>query len=200
LLDDQQRNEISRTIITTETPYSPTDPDCFEYPFPDAANQKLAAAYQQRAKEIGSSVLIAGRLGSFRYMDMDQAIAKALSMRGKVMSHSTAQWTGQPSFATQASLSQSVEMKQSQPLEQTQQLATHEPEGQSVPEVTTPASQPPSHANSCKSVSEQLAAEITVAVLIVIGSGRPDAQCRYSIKTKVAEIVGRYGVSKVATT
>ena len=199
LLDDQQRNEISRTIITTETPYSPTDPDCFEYPFPDAANQKLAAAYQQRAKEIGSSVLIAGRLGSFRYMDMDQAIAKALSMRGKVMSHSTAQWTGQPSFATQASLSQSVEMKQSQPLEQTQQLATHEPEGQSVPEVTTPASQPPSHANSCKSVSEQLAAEITVAVLIVIGSGRPDAQCRYSIKTKVAEIVGRYGVSEVAT-
>jgi hypothetical protein len=48
-------------------------------------------------------------------------------------------------------------------------------------------------------VSEQLAAEIAVAVLIVIGSGRPDAQCRYSIKTKVAEIVGRYSVSEVAT-
>ena len=198
LLDDQQRNEISGTIITTETPYSPSDPDCFEYPFPDATNQQLAAAYQQRAKEIGSSVLIAGRLGSFRYMDMDQAIAKALSMRGKVMSHSTAQWTGQPFSATQASLSQSGGTKPLQPQGQQQPLATNSQVGQCAPGGTTPVIQPPSHANSCKSASERLAAEITAAVLVVIGNNRPDAQCRYSIRAKITEIVGHYGISEVA--
>lgn len=194
LLNDQQRSEINRTIITTETPYSPTDPDCFEYPFPDAANQQLAAAYMQRAKEIGSSVLIAGRLGAFRYMDMDQAIAKALSMRGKVMSHSTGQWTGQPSSAMQASLSQSVETRQSPQQEQTQQPATNEQVGQCVPKATTPASQLPSHASSFKSARERLAAEISSTVLFTIGAERPDAQTHRDIRNRIVAIVSRYSV------
>jgi UDP-galactopyranose mutase len=202
LLNDQQRSEVKRTIITTETPYSPSDPDCFEYPFPDSANQQLAAAYQQRAKEIGPSVLIAGRLGSFQYMDMDQAIAKALSMRGKVMSHSTAQWTGRPSSATQESLSQSVETKQSQPLEQTQQLATHEPEGQSVPEVTTPASQPPSHASSSKSASDRLQEQLLQIVLSEADKhflgNRISGNSKRAIRLGISEIVGRYVISEAA--
>jgi len=195
LLDDQQRSKIKRTIITTETPYSPSDPDCFEYPFPDAANQQLAAAYQKRAKEISPSVLIAGRLGSFQYMDMDQAIAKALSMRGKVMSHSAAQWTGQPSSATQASPSQSVEMKPLQLQGQQQPLATSSQVGQCAPEGTTPASQLAFPASSCRSANEQLAAEVSAAVLTIIGSNMPDAQCRFSIRSKIAAIVSRYSVS-----
>jgi hypothetical protein len=199
LLNDQQRSEINRTIITTETPHSPTDPDCFEYPFPDAVNQQLAASYQRRAKEIGPSVLVAGRLGSFQYMDMDQAIAKALSMRGKVMSHSTAQWTGQPSFATQASLNQSAETKQLHQPGQLQQLATNAPVGQFVLEATTPASQPLYRASDCKSVSEQLAAEITAAVIHIIGAERPDAQCRYNIGAKITQIISRYNFREVDT-
>jgi hypothetical protein len=195
LLNDQQKGKISKTIITTETPYSPADTDCFEYPFPDAANQQLAAAYQQRAKEIAPSVLIAGRLGAFRYMDMDQSIAKALSMRGKVMSHSTAKWTGQPYFTTQASLSRSAESKQSPPLEHAQQPATNSQAGQSAPKGTTPASQPLSPASSCRSANEQLAAEVSSAVIAIIGAERPDAQCRYNIRTKVASIISRYSVS-----
>lgn len=202
LLNDQQRSEISRTIITTETPYSPIDPDCFEYPFPDAANQQLAASYQRRAKEIGSSVLVAGRLGSFQYMDMDQAIAKALSMRGKVMSHSTAQWTGQPSSATQASLSQSVETKQSPQQEQTQQPATNAPVGQCVPGVTTPANHPPSRANSCKSASEKLQDQLTEMVLSETDKHFLDNRiCRNSrraIRIGILEILGRYKISEAA--
>jgi len=200
LLNDQQRSEISRTIITTETPHSPTDPDCFEYPFLDAANQQLAASYQRRAKEIAPSVLITGRLGSFQYMDMDQAIAKALSMRCKVMSHSTDQWTGLPSSARQASLSHSAEMKQLSQQGQPHQRATNLPVGHCALEVVTPASLQPSHANSYKSASERLREQLLQIVLNeadkhFLGS-RISVNSKHAIRSCIAEIVGRYVVSE----
>jgi hypothetical protein len=202
LLGDQQKYETNRTIITTETPYSPSDPDCYEYPFPDAVNQQLVAAYQQRAKGIGPSVLIAGRLGSFQYMDMDQAIAKALSMRGKVMSHSAAQWTGHLSSVTQASLSQSAETKQSQLLEQLQQPATHEQAGQSVRMATTPGSLQPSHANSCKSVSERLQEQLLQMVLNEADKhflgNRISGNSKHAIRLGISKIVEHYIISEVA--
>jgi UDP-galactopyranose mutase len=65
------------TVITTETPHSPTEPGEYEYPFPDAQNRELYARYRARARQL-RDVMICGRLGEYRYYDMDQAIARAM--------------------------------------------------------------------------------------------------------------------------
>lgn len=64
------------TLLTTETPYTPDDPDDYEYPFPDTVNQGRYLEYRRRADAL-AGVLICGRLGEYRYLDMDQAIARA---------------------------------------------------------------------------------------------------------------------------
>ena len=64
------------TVITTEVPFSPTDPNDFEYPFPDSRNADLYARYRERVKAI-PGLFICGRLGEYRYYDMDQAIGRA---------------------------------------------------------------------------------------------------------------------------
>lgn len=107
----------------------------------------------------------------------------------------SAEWTGHPYFTTQASLSQSAETKQSPPQEHAPQPATNLQAGQSAPKGTTPASQLPSPASSCRNANEQLAAEVSSAVIAIIGAERPDAQCQYNIRTKVASIISRYSVS-----
>ena len=117
-------------------------------------------------------------------------------------SHSTAQWTGHPSSATQASLSQSVETKQSPQQEQTQQPATNAPVGQCVPEVTTPASHPLSRANSGKSASEKLQDQLTEMVLSEADKHFLDNRiCRnskHAIRIGILEILGRYVISEAA--
>jgi hypothetical protein len=70
---------IRGTLLTWETPFSPDDPRDYEYPFPDAANQRLYTAYVERAAAIGD-VLFCGRLGEYRYYDMDQAIGRGLML------------------------------------------------------------------------------------------------------------------------
>jgi len=67
---------IRGTVLTRETPFTPDDPGDYEYPFPDAANAALYARYRARADAL-PGVLICGRLGEYRYYDMDQAIARA---------------------------------------------------------------------------------------------------------------------------
>jgi UDP-galactopyranose mutase len=70
---------ISGTLITRETPWSPDCPDDYEYPFPDDRNQRLYEQYRRMAdKEPG--VLICGRLGEYRYYDMDHAIGRAMAL------------------------------------------------------------------------------------------------------------------------
>jgi UDP-galactopyranose mutase len=68
---------VTGTVLTRETPFSPREPNDFEYPFPDGKNRELYKMYRERADQLGD-VLICGRLGEYRYMDMDQAIARAL--------------------------------------------------------------------------------------------------------------------------
>lgn len=65
------------TLLTTETPYSPTDWTELEYPSPDPANRRLYAKYRDMAETM-TDTLICGRLGEYRYLDMDQALARAL--------------------------------------------------------------------------------------------------------------------------
>ena len=63
-------------MLTREITVSPSNPNDYEYPFPDAANARLYREYRERA-EATPGLLICGRLGEYRYYDMDQAIARA---------------------------------------------------------------------------------------------------------------------------
>lgn len=67
------------TVLTREIPETPDEPDRYEYPFPDAANAELYQRYRARAEAV-PNVLICGRLGEYRYYDMDQAMARALKL------------------------------------------------------------------------------------------------------------------------
>ena len=79
LLPPQQAGSIPGTLLTQEIPFSPTDPNHYEYPFPDTANQALYLQYKKRAQTL-HNVLFCGRLGEYRYLDMDQAIARAMKV------------------------------------------------------------------------------------------------------------------------
>ena len=48
------------------------------YPIPCDAAERLREAYAARAAECGPRVLFAGRLADYRYINMDQAVARAM--------------------------------------------------------------------------------------------------------------------------
>lgn len=77
--------EMNGTVLTTETPYTPSDPDAFEYPFPNAMNEALRAQYIDLAKA-EQRITICGRLGECRYYDMDHAISRALAISRRILS------------------------------------------------------------------------------------------------------------------
>jgi UDP-galactopyranose mutase len=70
---------IRGTVLTRETPWTPDSPEHYEYPFPDDRNQDLFEQYQMMARE-EEDVLICGRLGEYRYYDMDHAIGRAATL------------------------------------------------------------------------------------------------------------------------
>ncbi len=76
------------TLLTWETPFTPDDPREYEYPFPDAANKRLYTSYVERAASLGN-VLFCGRLGEYRYYDMDQAIGRALMLADSLRAQAT---------------------------------------------------------------------------------------------------------------
>ena len=76
MMDPRHAKRIRGTVISRETPFTPDDPSDYEYPFPDEANAALYRRYRERADR-QNGVLICGRLGEYRYYDMDQAIARA---------------------------------------------------------------------------------------------------------------------------
>lgn len=78
------------TVITEETPYSPTDPGEYEYPVPDEANEDLYMDYQRLAQQ-ESGVLFCGRLGEYRYYDMDQAIGRAMMFAKRILTNRLAE-------------------------------------------------------------------------------------------------------------
>lgn len=86
MMPASQRALITGTVLTEETPYSPTDVAAYEYPFPDEKNDRLYRRYRERAESL-SSVLICGRLGEYRYIDMDQAIARAMILADRILQH-----------------------------------------------------------------------------------------------------------------
>jgi len=75
---------IRGTVLTTEIPYSPSDPAQYEYPVPDDKNARLYEPYRRRAMQI-PDVLFCGRLGKYRYYDMDQVISNAMSLANRLV-------------------------------------------------------------------------------------------------------------------
>lgn len=84
MMPPDQSAPIRGTVITRESPYSPQNSDHYEYPFPDQRNQFLYEAYRARALR-EERLMICGRLGEYRYFDMDQAIGRALRIARKIL-------------------------------------------------------------------------------------------------------------------
>lgn len=71
------------TVITREYPADWKRGDEPYYPVNDDRNNQLYAAYQKLAEQ-EKNVLFGGRLGQYKYYDMDKVIAAALEMAGAV--------------------------------------------------------------------------------------------------------------------
>jgi len=84
LMPPQYANMIRGTVLTTEETITPTEPDRFEYPFPDDKNLQMYQHYREHANTI-PGLLVCGRLGEYRYYDMDQAIMRAMDLADKII-------------------------------------------------------------------------------------------------------------------
>jgi UDP-galactopyranose mutase len=85
MMEEKYSNRIRGTVVTKETTVTPTNSDNFEYPFPDQANAALYSKYREMANG-EPRVTICGRLGEYKYYDMDQSIARALQLSKKILS------------------------------------------------------------------------------------------------------------------
>lgn len=81
---------IKGTVLTRETTISPDDPNSYEYPFPDEANARLYKRYRERA-DACPGLLVCGRLGEYRYYDMDQAIGRAAMLAKSLLAQEAAE-------------------------------------------------------------------------------------------------------------
>jgi UDP-galactopyranose mutase len=84
MMPQKYSERISGTLITREVPFWPDSPDRYEYPFPDEENRQLYRRYRACADEI-PELLICGRLGEYRYYDMDQAIIRAIALAEEIL-------------------------------------------------------------------------------------------------------------------
>ncbi len=87
LMPSRLAHRICGTLITRETPYTPDASDEYEYPFPDDENAALYARYRARALAL-RHITFAGRLGEYRYLDMDQAIGRAFKISSDLLQNS----------------------------------------------------------------------------------------------------------------
>lgn len=84
MMDREYAQRIRGTVVTRETPWSPSNPEAYEYPFPDETNRQLFQQYRAMAAS-HSDVLICGRLGDYQYYDMDHAIGRAMTVARKLL-------------------------------------------------------------------------------------------------------------------
>ena len=76
---DEQGNPLPKTVITREYPADWQPGDEPYYPINDERNTELYARYAELAAQEGD-VVFAGRLGGYKYYDMDKAIAAAFDL------------------------------------------------------------------------------------------------------------------------
>jgi len=84
MMPPEEARHIRGTVLTREVTITPENPDAYEYPFPDESNADLYRQYRQRAAAI-PHLLVCGRLGEYRYCDMDQAIARAMTLSERIL-------------------------------------------------------------------------------------------------------------------
>ncbi|MBZ5705184.1 MAG: NAD(P)-binding protein [Acidobacteriia bacterium] len=84
MMPPEEIPNIKGTVLTREYTYSPENPNHQEYPFPDRQNQELYQQYRARAEAI-PGLLVCGRLGEYRYYDMDQAIGRAMMLARQLL-------------------------------------------------------------------------------------------------------------------
>lgn len=84
MMPPEETSHIRGTVLTHEIAFTPENPNDCEYPFPDEKNGRLYQAYYERAKMI-PDLLVCGRLGEYRYYDMDQAIARAMLLARRIL-------------------------------------------------------------------------------------------------------------------
>lgn len=75
---------IRGAVLTKEFSFTPTNPDSYEYPFPNESNARLYGRYRERADTL-PDLLVCGRLGEYRYYDMDEAIERAMVLAEKII-------------------------------------------------------------------------------------------------------------------
>lgn len=189
MLPEHYADRISGTLITTETPCSPSDPSQYEYPFPNAMNARLYSRYRERANAI-PDLIIAGRLGNYRYYDMDQAIASAMAIARRITTTThKPKWTGQQS--SQKPESQSHRAENRPQLAQPSQygFATRKREGQSEPKAQTQGPLHKSQESSFKSANETLVSDILAILRDHVSrhycGTRMDPQTFYSLTTSI---------------
>ena len=80
---DENGNDLPKTVISREysSEWKPGDEPY--YPVNDEKNGKLYQAYRKLA-EAEKKVIFGGRLGEYKYYDMDQVIAAALEKAGEI--------------------------------------------------------------------------------------------------------------------
>lgn len=84
LMHPDEKEHVKGTMLTHETPFTPDNSVNFEYPFPDKANKQLYEQYRAESEKL-DNVLICGRLGEYRYYDMDQAIGRAMKLASGIL-------------------------------------------------------------------------------------------------------------------
>lgn len=79
---DEQGNDLPKTIISKEYPLEWKPGDEPYYPVNDEKNSNLYKKYKELADK-QKNVIFGGRLGEYKYYDMDQVIAASLDMSAK---------------------------------------------------------------------------------------------------------------------
>ncbi|MBQ9482284.1 MAG: UDP-galactopyranose mutase [Clostridia bacterium] len=72
-----------KTIVTREYPKKYESGDEPYYPINDATNDALAAKYAEEARKSG--YILGGRLGDYKYYDMDKTLKKALALAREIL-------------------------------------------------------------------------------------------------------------------
>ena len=88
LMASEMQQAVNGTLITEEYPFTPDRPEEFEYPIPNERNARLYHHYRTRAAAI-PRLIVCGRLGAYRYFDMDQAIGHATTVAAKLLKATT---------------------------------------------------------------------------------------------------------------
>ncbi len=81
---DQEGNDLPKTVISREfsSEWKPGDEPY--YPVNDEKNNRLCLEYKKLASK-EEKVIFGGRLGEYKYYDMDQVIASALELSGRLL-------------------------------------------------------------------------------------------------------------------